>query len=64
MNTRERIERSYEGIDLFGIYCGELDRVFLVPVVDVGRTEVHLRIEPARNGQRKGIRIADPYELK
>ena len=40
-------------VDLFAVYCGELDRCFLLPsVVGAGKTELHLRLTPARNGQQ------------
>jgi hypothetical protein len=40
-----------------------LRKVYLVPVNDVGHTEVRLRLKPARNNQAKGIRIAADYEV-
>jgi len=55
---------NYRGqADLFGVYCPELDAVFLVPVDQVGVTEATLRTCPTKNGQRKGVRLAEDYVL-
>jgi antitoxin (DNA-binding transcriptional repressor) of toxin-antitoxin stability system len=52
-------------IDLFAIYCGDLDRVFLVPApLIVGRYQIHLRLAPARNGQRACINLADDFAFE
>jgi hypothetical protein len=57
--------RSYHGLaDLFGIYYPPTDQVFLIPVESVARTEGRLRIEPTRNKQRKGIRLAADFEIE
>lgn len=54
--------RSYEGhADLFGIYFPPLNSVYLVPLDAVARTEGRLRIEPARNNQKRKIRVASDY---
>ena len=53
---------SYQGqVDAFGVYCPWDGRVFFVPMAAVGTvtSEVSLRLLPARNGQRQGIRDAD-----
>ncbi len=51
-------------VDLFGIYCGELDRAFLMPAsLCVERQEIRLRLTPARNSQRACINLADQYDF-
>ena len=57
--------RRYEGeIDFFGVYCSETGVVFLVPIEDVATTWMaSLRVEPARNSQKKRIRLAADYEI-
>ena len=51
-------------IDVIALYCGELDRCFALPVTEVtGLHAIHLRLAPARNGQRSGVRLADAYPL-
>lgn len=55
--------RPYQGsADLFGVYCPDTDRTYLVPV-DEHVAEIRLRVEPARNAQRANIRWAADYEL-
>ena len=51
-------------VDAFGVYCGELNRCFLLPMTRFeGVTYVHLRLAPARNNQRIGVNLADDYDL-
>jgi len=57
--------RGYTGeIDYFAVYCEELDAVYLVPVDDVGTSSAaSLRFDAPRNNQRKGVRLAQNYEI-
>jgi prevent-host-death family protein len=59
--------RSYyseDEIDLVAVYCGHLDRCYLLPSALVaGRREIHLRVSPARNAQRACINAATDFEL-
>jgi prevent-host-death family protein len=49
-------------IELFGVYCDELDRCFLVPVSSAdGQHQLHLRLTPPRNGQRACITLAEDH---
>jgi hypothetical protein len=62
-NTRRVIRRDYEGeIDLFAVYCPELDKVYLVPARGL-QTNMTLRLAPTANGQAKGVHWARDYEL-
>jgi len=58
-------KRDYNGeIDCFAVYCREAGGVYLIPIEDVPvRRQGALRIEPARNGQLRLIRLAKDYEL-
>lgn len=56
--------RGYAGLaDLFGVYFPPSDQVFLAPIEAVAATEGRLRLEPPRNNQRKGIRLASDFEI-
>lgn len=57
--------RDYEGqIDYFAVYCPETGGVYLVPIEDIAaKVNGALRVEPARNGQKCGIRLAAEYEI-
>jgi hypothetical protein len=47
-----------------GVHCPATGGVYLIPIGDVPRTRVAaLRVEPARNCQRKSIRLAADYEI-
>ena len=59
------IRRDYIGeIDYFGVYCPETGGVYLVPIEDADvRRQGALRVEPARNGQERRVRLASAYEI-
>ena len=55
--------RTYRGsIDFFGVYCPDVDGVYLVPVNDVPATSnASLRWAPSKNGQHTKVQWAQPY---
>ena len=56
--------RDYVGVaDLFAVWVPETGQCYLVPVAGCGRHESALRLAPARNGQRKRVRLAADYEV-
>jgi len=57
--------RPYFGeVDFFAIHCGETGSVYLIPIEGLRiRRQGALRVAPARNGQRRGIRPARTYEI-
>lgn len=56
--------QSYIGLaDIFGVYFPPVSAVYLVPIDAVAAFEGRLRLEPTRNNQRKGIRLASEYEI-
>lgn len=60
------IRRNYSSheVDAFGLYCGELDECFLVPITAIdGQWSIQLRLEPPRNGQRAALHFAENYRL-
>lgn len=60
---RDNSSRGYAGdADYFGVYAPYTDKVYLVPVADVG-IEGNLRVEPARNNQSAKIKLAAQYEI-
>jgi antitoxin (DNA-binding transcriptional repressor) of toxin-antitoxin stability system len=49
-------------VDPFAVYCGELDRCFLLPAQFVAnKTCVSLRLTRSRNGQRSCINLANDF---
>lgn len=62
---KKRDWRHYRGqCEYFAIYSAELNKVYLVPVEEVGSTRAHLRLTPPRNKNQHGYRMASDYELK
>lgn len=58
------IRKGYRGeVELFGVYCPDNEKVYIVPVEDATDRQCLLRIEPTRNNQRKGIRWGSGYEV-
>jgi hypothetical protein len=59
------IRKGYKGqIELFGVYCPEVKKCYLVPVGDAPATECSLRVGPPGNGQKRGVRWAADYEMQ
>ncbi len=57
--------RSYAGdAEYFGVYCAELNKVYLVPIDIVPYAgEVGLRVQAAKNNQQKKVIWARDYEI-
>jgi hypothetical protein len=64
-NGRVRNVKRYtaETVDWIGVYDLTTDRCYYVPSTEFaeGRTYLHLRLLPARNGQLKGVRLASGF---
>jgi prevent-host-death family protein len=59
-----RTSYTEDEIDLVAVYCGDLDRCYLLPCSLVaGRREIWLRVSPPRNGQRACINLASDFEF-
>ena len=59
------VKMNYRGLaDLFAVLNPEDDKVYLVPVDEVGVTDVSLRLAPTLNHQTQKVRWAEPYLLK
>jgi hypothetical protein len=54
---------NYKGdVDFFGVFCPEIESVYLVPIGVVNTSmSCFLRLTPPKNGQKKGIRWAEDY---
>jgi hypothetical protein len=57
--------QSYRGLaDIFGVYFPPRDSVFLVPIDGVAEFEGRLRLDPARNNQKRKIRFASEFAIE
>jgi hypothetical protein len=66
LSPRGYVRNTYseKEIDLFAVYCGGLDRCYLIPAsVGAGKHELWLRLSPSRNSQRACINLAEDYEF-
>jgi PD-(D/E)XK endonuclease len=63
-DSGSHVRKGYIGqADYFGVYCPELDRLYLVPIEATPRGIASLRVRPSKNGQVKGVLLAENYEL-
>jgi hypothetical protein len=56
----------YQGqIEAFGVYCPQNRRTYLVPIDAVGAniSTARLRLDATRNGQHRGIRLAESFQI-
>ncbi|MBO0778848.1 MAG: hypothetical protein J2P37_08485 [Ktedonobacteraceae bacterium] len=61
---KNRQMRHYRGqCDYFAVYYETLNKVYLIPVDQVGVAKAILRLAPAKNNQEKYVRWAKDYEL-
>ncbi len=59
-----RTKYTADEIDAVAAYCPELDECFYVPIAEIdGATTFHLRLAPARNGQKAALHFARDYRL-
>lgn len=59
------VKMSYRGLaDLFAVLNPADDKVYLVPVNEVGVTDVSLRLAPTLNRQEQGVCWAERYLLR
>jgi prevent-host-death family protein len=66
LTPRGYVRGTYSGdeVDLFAVYCGELERSFLLPAsLLANRTYVSLRLTAPRNGQVSCINLADDFDF-
>ena len=65
MHTNNPAYQQYEDIEYFFFYNQTYDTMALVPfeVVKDNRRQASFRLEPAKNGQTKGVRMWSDYEL-
>lgn len=57
--------QSYVGLaDLFGVYFPPQRSIYLVPIGAVANSQGRLRLEPARNNQRRRVRFASEFRLE
>lgn len=59
-----RTTYTADEIDAIGAYCDELQSCFLIPIeTAAGKSAMHLRLAPPRNGQRAALNWAEQYRL-
>ena len=57
-----RGQQPYRGrADLIAVYVASSAQVFMVPVDECALYRGYLRLEPPRNNQRRGVRMAEDY---
>jgi prevent-host-death family protein len=67
LSARGYVRSTYrkDEIDLVGVYCGELDKCYLLPVSLIeGQHMIHLRVVPPKNGQRAALHWLADHDLR
>lgn len=66
ISNSARGQTGYHGhVDYFGIYCFDLDQVYLIPLSDVtAEKSLSLRAVPTKNKQIKNVLLAEDYRIK
>jgi hypothetical protein len=62
--TKGYVRSTYAAtdVDLVAFYCAAVDRCYAIRAADFdGKTQVQLRLAPAKNNQRSGVRMAAQY---
>ena len=64
LNGYLRTTYTADEIDAVAVYCADLDECYYLPIAVVAdKTNLHLRLSPARNNQKIGVTMADDYRL-
>ncbi len=63
-HCRSHKRKGYRGAaDLFVIYCPDLNKFYRITVEAVPETHGSLRLEPPKNGQKSGVKMASDFEF-
>jgi len=55
---------SYKGqVELFGVYCPDNDRCYLVPIEHVGGRECSLKLSPPETWKSRAFKLASDFEI-
>jgi prevent-host-death family protein len=64
-NGYEHRRYAEDEIDLVAVYCGDLDRCYLLPhELAVGRRGIWLRLTPPKNAQKACVNLASRFEFQ
>ena len=66
LTPRGYVRTTYDAreVDAFGIYCAALDKCYLLPIEEAsGQIHIHLRVKPAMNNLRAGVKWAAQFEF-
>ena len=63
-NGYVRTTYTADEVDALAVWCEALEQCFYLPAAMVaGKTDLHLRLTPARNNQRTGVTMAADHRL-
>jgi PD-(D/E)XK endonuclease len=55
--------KSNKNVEYFTIFSPDTEKVYLIPISHTGKTEMMLRLVPAKNSNGYGVKMAADYEL-
>lgn len=64
-NMEDAYQKEYDSndIDVFVVFCPQVDEYYAVDVEDAPSSQMSLRVEPPGNGQTKGVNMAKEFDL-
>ena len=66
-DARRPLGVPYRGqIEAFGVYCPQNGHAYLIPIEAVGTntSTARLRVDATRNGQHRGVRLAESFRIR
>lgn len=63
-NNWQTLKYTADEIDWLAVYDKTTDQCYFVPASELGdgKSELHLRVQPPKNGQVKKVRLAEGYK--
>lgn len=59
----EASQTYQDDVEVFGIYCPDTNKTYMIPIEEAPGQELNLRVEPTKNNQQKKILWAKDYEI-
>jgi hypothetical protein len=62
-STAAGVKKYGDSVEAYGVFCPQNGKTYLVPVGSCANGKTVLRVKPAKSGRKKGIRLAEKFEI-